>query len=434
MTLDIQKFYKAVNPSKTVTGENESGDLYYIDLTPARGRRLIDEFKQTITQARFQPTCQLFTAHIGCWKEIELRRLQVELDVQGFHIVYCNASQDLELVDVDISDILLVIAGQVSESLEKLQINLQPQRLKALLKPAAELSQTLFELEEAGFSLSAGIRKITTKAKDNLQLRSELRSYLEPQINNLLQAINQELLEPATQELKQRGKKGLVVIVDNLERVDLRRLPSGRTQPEYLFIDRGKQLSQFHCHVIYTLLLALVYSPDSDKLIDNFGREPKVLPMVPVRRRDGGNCEEGMALLQQVVLVRAFPDVDPQQRLNFITEVFDTPETLNRLCFISGGHVRNLLALLYRCILKGDLPIPHQRLESIIQERCKELIRAVESNEWELLRQVARDKTIKDNTEYQILRCSQFIFEYQDERGRWFDVNPILVEAEQFKT
>ncbi len=321
----------------------------------------------------------------------------------------------------------------MSESIEKIQINLQLQGLKALLKPAAKLSQTLFELEEAGFSLSAGIKKITAKAKDNLQLRTELKIYLEPESNNLLQAINQELLEPASQKLKQRAKKGLVVIVDNLDRVDPRRLPSGRTQPEYLFTDRGKQLSQLHCHVICTIPLRLVYSQDSEKLIGNFGREPKVLPMVPVCRRDGSECEEGMALLQQVVLVRAFPDVDPQQRLNFITEIFDTPETLNRLCRISGGHVRNLLGLLYRCIQKGDLPIPHQRLESVIQERCKELIRAIEPHEWELLRLVARDKTIKDETDYQILRRSLFIYEYQDERGRWFDVNPILAEAEPFK-
>ncbi|MBD2039535.1 hypothetical protein [Microcoleus sp. FACHB-672] len=117
MTLDTRRFYKACNPSKTLRGENESSDLYFVDLSPIRGRRLIDEFKQTITQARFQPTCQLFTAHIGCWKEIELRRLQVELNEQGFHIVYCNVGQDLELVDIEISDILLVIAGQVSESI-----------------------------------------------------------------------------------------------------------------------------------------------------------------------------------------------------------------------------------------------------------------------------------------------------------------------------
>ncbi len=53
------------------------------------------------------------------------------------------------------------------------------------------------------------------------------------------------------------------------------------------------------------------------------------MPIVPVRQRDGSDCEEGIALLQQVVLVAAFPNIDPEQRLSLITEVFDSPETLD---------------------------------------------------------------------------------------------------------
>ncbi len=58
------------------------------------------------------------------------------------------------------------------------------------------------------------------------------------------------------------------------------------------------------------------------------------MPIVPVRQRDGSDCEEGIALLQQVVLVAAFPNIDPEQRLSLITEVFDSPETLDQLCCI----------------------------------------------------------------------------------------------------
>jgi len=35
-----------------------------------------------------------------------------------------------------------------------------------------------------------------------------------------LQSINEELLDRANAELKQQGKKGLAVIVDNLDRLD----------------------------------------------------------------------------------------------------------------------------------------------------------------------------------------------------------------------
>jgi hypothetical protein len=57
------------------------------------------------------------------------------------------------------------------------------------------------------FSLSMGIGEITTKVKSDATLRQKLNQYLGPQKTQLLDAINQELLEPAIAKLKQLGKK-----------------------------------------------------------------------------------------------------------------------------------------------------------------------------------------------------------------------------------
>lgn len=121
---------------------------------------------------------------------------------------------------------------------------------------------------------------------------------------------------------------------------------------EYLFVDRGEQLRKLNCHVVYIIPLALSFSNEREALKNRLGggMAPKVLPMVPVQLRDGSECKEGMALLRQMVLARAFPKVDKDQRLGLITEVFDSSETLDLLCRISGGHVRNLLGLLYSCL------------------------------------------------------------------------------------
>jgi hypothetical protein len=83
--------------------------------------------------------------------------------------------------------------------------------------------------------------------------------------------------------------------------------------------------------------LDLKFSNDYGMLTQRFFEEPKVLPMVPVQLQDGSDCEAGIALLRQMVLARAFPDFDEQQRLNNITEIFDSFETLDRLCHVSGG-------------------------------------------------------------------------------------------------
>jgi len=449
MTLDLPKFFQATNPSKTLAVEHPEDRKYYIDFASVRGGKTIEELGRTITRlSPNEPTCQLFTGHIGCGKSTELLRLKDELQQQKFHVVYFESSQDLVMADVDVTDILLAIARKVSESLEKAKVNLQPRGFRALLQGAAKVLQTEIDVTaeaslpgvgnikastQGEFSVGFGIGKITAKTKNSPELRSVLRQYLEPRTDTLLDAINQELLEPAIQELKQQGKQGLVVIVDNLDRIDNSHKLSGSTQPEYLFVDRGDQLKTLKCHVVYTIPLVLMFSNDLGSLRNRFGVNPKLLPMVRVQLRDGSECEKGMALLRQMVLARAFPDVEPQQRLTLVSEVFDSPETLDRLCRVSGGHVRNLLVLLFSCLQKEDPPLSRECLEDVIRRERDALVRGVTDDEWELLIQVAQQQLVKGEEEYQTLLRSMFVFEYQDEEGGWFSINPILAEAKRLQ-
>ena len=449
MALDLSRFYKACNPSRTLDMGNAEDRKYYIDFSAVRGGKIIQELGRTITRlAPNEPTCQLFTGHIGCGKSTELLRLKAELEEQGAHVVYFDSSKDLVMADVDVTDILLAIARKVSESLEEAKVHLQPRGFKSILQGVTDLLLTEIEVSaeasvpglaeikassEGEVSVGFGLGKISAKAKNSPKFRSQLRQYLEPRTDGILEAINQELLEPANKELRRRGKTGLVVIIDSLDRVDSTRLPTGRTQPEYLFVDRGEQLKQLNCHVVYTIPFVLIFSNEWGRLRNRFGVEPKLLPMVRVRSRDGSQYEQGLALLRQMVLARAFPDVAPQQRLQFITEVFDSPETLDRLCYMSGGHPRNLLSILYSCLQQQDPPFSREALEEILRRQRDSLVRAVDDDEWELLWQVAQNKTVKGEDEYQTLLRSLFVFEYQDEQGGWFSINPILAEAKQLK-
>lgn len=454
MALDFPRFYDACNPSRTLVVGNPEDRQYYIDFASVRGGKIIEALGRTITRlSPNKPTCQLFTGHIGCGKSTELLRLKTELEQQEFHVVYFDSTQDLDIGDVDVTDIMLAIAREVSTSLEKIKIYLQPQGFKALLKEAAEFLQTPVEVigkakipgggtitasteGKIEFSLPLEIGSITAKTKASPKLRDRLRKYLEPRTNNILQAINEELLIPATETLKQQGKTGLVVIIDSLDRVDPRPKTSERSQQQYLFIDRGDQLRQLKCHVVYSIPLALMFSNEYEALKNRLGGgvPAKVLPMVPVQFRDGRDYQEGLALLRQMVLARAFPDVDSHQRLNLVIEVFDSPETLDRLCRVSGGHVRNLLGLLYRCIQEEDPPLSLNCVENVIREYRDGLLLAIDNEEWEMLHQVVQQQSVSGEAGHQTLLRSLFVFEYQDRQGRWFGINPALAETEKFKS
>ncbi|RCJ28645.1 KAP family P-loop domain-containing protein [Nostoc minutum NIES-26] len=435
MQLDLQKFYQACNPSKTLAVENAKDRQYYIDFSSVRGGRIIEELKENITFfSPEEPTCELFTGHIGCGKSTELLRLKAELEQEGFHVVYFESSQDLEMSDVDIGDILLAIARRVSENLYALEIP-EPKALKKILVGAARLSMTEIEVSQTSANqelslVELGIGKITANAKNSPEIRSKLREYLEPRTKSILDAINEELLQPAIYKLKQYGKKGLVVIVDNLDRIDTAPRPWGRPQAEYLFVDRGEQLRQLRCHVVYTIPLELIFSNDLGRLVQRFMVDPKVLPMVSVQSRNGDEYAEGMALLRQMVLVRAFPEVDASERLSLMSMIFDRPETLDRLCRISGGHVRELLRLLSDWIKKERrLPLSGEVLETVIRAYRNQMSLAITEDEWDLLRQVQQQKWVSGDEGYRVLLRSRFVYEYRDAQGSWFDVNPILAES-----
>ncbi|MEO0458363.1 MAG: ATP-binding protein [Cyanobacteria bacterium P01_A01_bin.114] len=467
--LDVRQFFQTTNPARTLDPQKEDDRQLYIDFSEVRGEQIITEIKDLITFYEPEnPTCTLFTGHIGCGKSTELRRLKSELEQDGFYVVYFESSEDLELADVDIGDVLLAIAKRVSQSLDQLKLG-EPKGLRRILHGAARVLMTEIELSaeaampglgemsastegdfavEAGLpglgqlnvnnvdgmSLSLGIGKITARAKNDATLRDRLNQFLGPQKNKLVEAINQEILEPAIATLKTQGKKGLAVIVDNLDRVDNRPKSHGRSQQEYLFIDQHECLMKLACHKVYTLPLALKFSGEYGMLTARFMDDPKVLPMVPVQSREGHAHEPGLARLRQMVLVRALPDASEAEQQQGIDKIFDSPESLDRLCLASGGHVRGLLRLLNDWIKKcRQLPLTCNKLEDVIRARRNEMTLQITDQEWALLRQVRQRKKVSGDQDYQTLIRSRLVFEYRDNGVSWFDVNPILLEAVELR-
>jgi hypothetical protein len=450
MAIDLPQFFQATNPSKTLRAGDPLDDCYYVDFSSVRGGTLIEELKDVITFLSPEiPTCSLFTGHIGCGKSTELLQLKLLLERDGFHVVYFESSADLEMADVDIGDVMLAIAKRISESLEATNVRTPAGKFQALLAKTKAVLLTEIEIKakakvpgvgEAGFdsekkevSLSAGIAELTVKAKNDSGLREKMNQFLVPQKNKLLEAINEELIEPAIALLKKQGKKGLAVIVDNLDRVDKRIRPDGRPQQEYLFIDQHECLRGLKCHVVYTMPLSMKFGNEYGALTQRYDN-PLVLPMVPTVGRNGQLYEEGMVLLRQMVLRRAMPEGTDAERLGRVEEVFETVASLDRLCCASGGHSRDLLRLLNSWIRKGrQLPLPAAVLERVIREECSEMVKAIDDSEWALLQQVRERQRVTGDVEYQTLISSRWVFEYRQDGASWFAVNPILLESLQMQ-
>lgn len=425
MTLDIQQLYKACDPSQTLVN-NDSKQQYHLDYWPVRGARVMGAVKEMICRASLgKTTCQLFTGYIGTGKTTELLHLKAELEQELFHVVFFDAKEDLDLTDVDLEMLMLAIAHRIHQSLEANHIQPPSRFSERLLMVVSLLRETS--------ATASGLRTLIPVLKTSSQLRSRLRQVLAIRNYNLLEAINEELLAPAIALLNSQGKKGLVVIVDGLDRLENSRNTWGNRQYETLFVDQAHQLRQLNCHTIYTFPLGLFFSDNYTALQQGFDGNPIVLPMISVQRRDGSDCEQGMALLRQIVLVRAFPHLKPEERLQRVTEVFESQETLDRLCRISGGNIRTLQGMLYGCLQEEKPPISRDCVEAIIRESRNGLVDAVDDDEWGLLVRVARLHRLTEKKADRILQQSGFVLEYEDNRGRWYNVNPLLLETEKYR-
>ena len=448
MSNEYAQFYKAINPSKTLVYSEEESRQYYIDFSSVRGGQIINKLKNRIVNlSPDDPTCSLFSGHIGCGKSTELKRLQQELETEGFYVVYIESSQYLEMADVDIIDVLMVIAQQITESLKDISIN-NPKGFRRLLGQVKDVLTTDVEVaaktnipmmgdltidsEEKSLKLNTlGIGEITVKAKNDAKLREKLNQYLGPQKTELLRLINKELLEPAIEQLRSKNLKGLVVIVDNLEKIPNTIKSFGKPQQEYLYIDQGEILSQLNCHMIYTMPLSLKFSNEFGNLTQRF-KSPEILPMVSIKLKNGDDCEQGLNLLKQMVLARKYPQLSPEERLDCCLELFDDETSLDRLCRASGGHVRDLLQLLSSWLEEEmELPLTRETLEDVIVSKCDEMNLCISDREWELLKEVQESKKVRDEEGYQKLIHSRMVFEYKEKRRSWFDINPILLESDE---
>ena len=111
---------------------------------------------------------------------------------------------------------------------------------------------------------------------------------------------------------------------------------------------------------------------------------------------------------------RAFPGVNWEQSQRLITRIFDNTESFRRLCLVSGGHVRNLLRLICSCMDREDPPISSKCLEKVIKEEQNSFL-SIDNKEWDLLRQIAKQKYIggeqEDQDEYNRFIRHLLVFE-----------------------
>lgn len=224
------------------------------------------------------------------------------------------------------------------------------------------------------------------------------------------------------------------MIADGLEKIQYIKSDDGWSNHDDIFIARSNQLQSLNCHIIYTVPVSLALSSRASDLMDIYSCSPDVMPMITVKSRQGEVDAAGIDKLKELIAARV-QSVPAARALDLASGVFDSAETLEMLCRMSGGHVRNLVILVqYAIDYQDELPITQQSVEKAIRKMRRTYRDSVNAWEWELLAQVAQEKRAPNEENFRSLLFRRCILQYLDGEGEtWHDIHPMLEAVDEFR-
>lgn len=430
----LRDVHRVANPVKPL----ESGDPRYVSCTEVRGNEdVVTQLLNTITwEEEGAYTHQLFTGHRGCGKSTELLRLRARLKDAGYEVIYFEGDDDLDLNDVQYSDIILAITRRVTSDLAQQGITLDEKLLEQVLNWFAdtlytkdewrEVKRTLESEAELGVGLPAQLplvarllARVTGQIQSGEQIKNTIRRQLDPQVSQLIKHTNL-LLEEACEKLK----CPLVILVDNLDRITLLEGTRGRTNHDAIYIDHGEQLRGLNVHIIYTIPISMFYSVMAPVLTSIFP-DYVVLPMIKNRTREGKLSEAGIQVLREML-----------SRRIAVEEVF-TDEAVDHLCRMCGGHPRDLMTLVRYATRyaqnRWPRPIDLNAAIRATGSLITEYNRTIPEEHYPLLARVHVNKSVSNDAAHRLMLYNQSVLEYYNGPPPWHDVHPVVLELPKFK-
>ena len=392
-----------VEPLKTV----EEFRDFYVE-RPKGAPSPIEELKDRIENAESAKK-YLFLGFRGCGKSTELNRLSQLLDKDKFLIVGYSI-RELDVSDFDFRDFFGSMALKIYDIAEKeveLERDIKEDFRDFMMRITKVSEEDITRYHEMGISFS---NFILLKLGREAKTREYIRKELETKISDLIQRLNW-----LTMEVESKTSKKVVVIVDDLDK-----LARGQQAEDFFYKNYGL-LIQPNCFVIYTFPIPLTFNPYYENVRHAFD-DDIILPQLPVRSRDRKRInEENFNFYKGIVAKR--------MDLGLIEE-----EALKE-AILSTGKTSEFISVMRDAAIKAyrnenekiTTEEVGKALEKLRRTYDRTLTEAHKSRILEIYdKREARDKNISDSTSRDLL-FSLTAVEYEDEEGRWCDINPLLM-------
>jgi len=275
------------------------------------------------------------------------------------------------------------------------------------------------------------LARVTGQIKTGRTVKTEIRRKLDPQISQLIGNVNL-LLRAVHAQIRKKGQQGLVLIVDNLDRIVFRDLGDGRTSHTAFWIEHGEQLQRLNCHLIYTAPISMKYSSRATleryrTHIQDIFQEFYTLPMIKVHDHEDLPYSPGLACLRDIL----------SARIDLAT--LCTLEAVDYLCQASGGHPRDLMFMVRQACVYAPSDIwPRPITLEVVKRAEAQLIatynRMIPENHYALLARVQQTKQVQNDEAYELILYNLSALEYFNGIVPWYDVHPAVRKLPKFQT
>jgi hypothetical protein len=417
--------YQQFDPLRPLEADEE--DLYVNWQADVGSEDVKERLAESIALSGTVPVCRLFTGHLGIGKTTELKRVKRVLETgeaeRKVFVSLLRTGDSIDLQDASAPDIALQIARQLVDDLTAQGFGFAATRFSEFF---GELGTILSQEVELKNVKIPGWAELGFTLKGVPEVRPTLRRLLSGKLPTINQRINEQIVVPAREWLKANGNfQDILVIVDDLEKIPRKVLAEDLTNHENIFLDHSNVLKSLACDLLYTVPIELAYSSKRKRLELAFAGEIMTLGVVPVTQRGGGPFEPGLRALRAIVEGRT------KRAKATLDGFFADPNSLDRLCMLSGGHVRNLFVLLRSCMERcRALPVTPETVEQTVRGQAMDLTYPLSHADWAALRQVHEaHKPIEDQELWFGLLQNLYVFGYRGGKNLWYDWNPLLGEV-----
>jgi hypothetical protein len=378
----------------------------------------------------------LFVGYKGCGKSTEMNHLQKDIQNE-FLVINFSVQDELDPVHLNYIELFIVTMERLFSFAKENDLSVSEEYLQSIQRwlSTKEIEEIREKYNigvegEAGMEGNIGIPylqkffyKFKASAKSSRQLKETLKRNIEPKLSDLIEHCN-DLIREVTLKLDTIGKKDLLLIIEDLDKIPLDRA-------EELFFNYTNQLTLLQTNVIFTFPIALYHNVRFNDIKVYFTNVYE-LPMIKIKNRDGSENEEGMNVMRKIVDVRMETE-----------KLLESPEILNQMIRDSGGCMRDLFLMIReaadsaldferKSITKEDRVRAYQKLkreyENNIADNFVDDKKYSAEDYYQTLIDLHENQTKKvDNTiEVMHLRQNLSILGYNGEG--WCDVHPIVVD------